>query len=58
MNIFSPQTRYCPNCGKQTKDTSLSMHYVLSMMCSERCRQEWEMKYARMILNKEEPNPA
>jgi uncharacterized protein (UPF0212 family) len=53
--IFAPQTHYCPNCGEKQKSAAISMNHVQSMMCSNACREEWELKYARMILGKEEP---
>jgi hypothetical protein len=52
--IFGKQTRYCPNCGRKLYDSNLEMTRVQSMMCSRECREEWELKYARSILGKNE----
>jgi hypothetical protein len=49
------QYRHCPNCGKLLYDAGLTMGHVKSLMCSNGCREEWELKYARMILGKDEP---
>ena len=51
--IFSPQERFCPNCGERLFDAALNNNHVKSLMCSNVCREEWELKYARMILGKE-----
>jgi hypothetical protein len=50
--LFGEQHRFCPNCGKALYDTRLTMDHVKSMMCGDACREDWEMKYARMILGK------
>jgi NADH pyrophosphatase NudC (nudix superfamily) len=50
---FGKQCRFCPNCGQGMYDTALSMNHVQSMMCSDECRKEWELKYARMVLGKD-----
>lgn len=49
------QHRHCPNCGKPLYDDRLDMKHVMSMMCSDKCRVEWELKYARMILRQNAP---
>ena len=49
------QHRYCPNCGVHLYDNNLSMNHVKSLMCSDKCRNEWELKYAGMILRKDAP---
>lgn len=46
------QYRYCPNCGKEHYDTRLTTNHVLSMCCDHECREQWQMKYARMIMGK------
>ncbi len=33
-------------------DAVLNMSHVMSMLCSEECRREWSIKYARMVLGK------
>ncbi len=52
---FGKQHSFCPNCGRHKYDTLLTMAHVLSMMCSDACREEWELKYARCILGKDAP---
>lgn len=52
--LFGRQFRYCPNCGKQLYDAVIEMNHVQSMMCSKQCREEWEMKYTRSILGKDD----
>ena len=51
--IWGKQDRYCPNCGKHHYDERLTDKHVLFMCCDEKCRNEWEMKYTRMILGKD-----
>ena len=53
--ISGKQIRYCPNCGAKHYDQRLEMKHVLSMCCDEECRKEWNLKYARMIVGKDEP---
>ena len=53
--MYSPQGLFCPNCGEQLYGSALNMEHVNSPMCSETCREEWALKYARMLLGKEEP---
>lgn len=43
------QHYHCPNCGKALYGVIL-MDHVKSLMCGKECRDEWELKYARMIL--------
>lgn len=52
--FWGKQRRYCPNCGKEHYDTKISTDHVKSMCCDEKCRSEWELKYARMILGHDE----
>jgi hypothetical protein len=56
--MFGKQHRYCPNCGKHIYDAGLSMKHVQAMQCSDKCREEWSLKYARMVVgqNAEEDN--
>lgn len=44
---------HCPNCGVQLYGARLTMDHVKSLMCSQQCRDEWEYKYACMILRKD-----
>lgn len=53
MGYFGKQHRYCPNCGAHHYDDKLSDDHVKSMCCDDACRQEWELKYTRMILGKD-----
>lgn len=50
---WGKQTRYCPNCGKKHYDTLVSTNHVLSQCCDSVCRDEWEIKYTRMIMGKD-----
>lgn len=50
---WTPQERFCPNCGKRHYDDRLTMSHVKSMCCDADCRVEWEKKYACMLLGKE-----
>jgi len=52
--MWGKQNRYCPNCGKHHYDSKISVSHVKSMCCDEKCRTEWEYKYARMVLGKDE----
>lgn len=52
--FWGKQRRYCPNCGKEHYDTKINMDHVKSMCCDKKCRDEWELKYARMILGHDE----
>lgn len=52
MAYLGKQYRHCPNCGEKLYDDKLCMDHVKSMMCSKQCIDEWELKYARMILKK------
>jgi hypothetical protein len=49
------QHRHCPNCGVPLYDAALSMNHVKSLMCGRECREQWELKYAAMILRKDAP---
>jgi len=49
---FSHQPYFCANCGAPKMDAVLNMSHVMSMLCSEECRREWSIKYARMVLGK------
>lgn len=51
--MFGKQEYYCANCGGKQCDTKLSCNHVKSMLCSDECRAEYELKYARMILGKD-----
>lgn len=51
--LFGKQYRFCPNCGVKLYDTGISTTHVLSMMCGDACRREWQMKYAAKILGKD-----
>jgi len=53
MSLFGKQFFHCPNCGWRQYATHLSNTHVKSMMCSDQCRDEWEQKYASMILGKD-----
>lgn len=48
--IFGKQHRYCSNCGAHHYDDKVCVTHVLSMCCDAKCRDEWELKYTRMIL--------
>lgn len=50
---FGKQFRYCPNCGTRHYDDKVSVDHVKSMCCDNTCREEWELKYARMVLGKD-----
>jgi predicted nucleic acid-binding Zn ribbon protein len=50
---FGKQHRHCPNCGRAIYDDCITLDRVLPLMCNDDCRQEWQLKYARMILGKE-----
>jgi len=54
MSFFGKHTRYCPNCGDKLYDEKIEMKHVMSMMCSNECRDEWQIKNTRMILGKSE----
>ena len=57
MSYFGKQHRFCPNCGKHHYDERISVDHVKSMCCDAACRDEWELKYARMVLRKDaDPN--
>lgn len=49
---FSHQPYFCANCGAPKMDAVINMTHVMSMLCSEACRREWSIKYARMVLGK------
>lgn len=51
---FGKQEHFCLNCGIIQYDSNLSMDHVLSQMCSDFCREEYRMKYARMIIGKDQ----
>lgn len=51
---FGKQHRHCPNCGLHIYDDKVSTTHVLSMMCCAQCREEWQMKYAGMVLGKDD----
>ena len=57
--ITAPQHYYCPNCGRWMRDGRLNTTHVLSLMCSDFCRDEWQKKYASLILGRtyEEAKP-
>lgn len=55
--MFGKQYHYCPNCGSRLYDDSLSMKHVMSMMCSDACRDQWRVKYTRCILGKSDETP-
>lgn len=55
MFVFGKQTRYCPNCGAKHYDSNIYTNEVVSMCCDFDCREEWEMKYTRVILGKDGP---
>jgi NADH pyrophosphatase NudC (nudix superfamily) len=44
------QIRFCPNCGTQHFDTLIEMKHVKCMCCNNTCRDEWRIKYDRVIL--------
>jgi len=50
--IFGKQYYYCANCGTRLYDSTLTMKHVMSMLCSKECRDEYELKYTRMVLGK------
>lgn len=50
MALLGKQYFHCPNCGEKQYSNHLSNTHVKSLMCSDECRKEWELKYARMIL--------
>ena len=52
--IWGKQNRYCPNCGKQLYDDRVGMNHVLSLMCGIACIKDWQTKYARKILGKDD----
>lgn len=52
MNL-GKQYYYCINCGIKQYTGNLSMSHVKSMLCSDKCREEYELKYARCILRKD-----
>lgn len=56
MSFYGKQHRYCPNCGKHLYDDNVSVNHVRSMMCSDKCRDEWSYKYVGKILGKDAPN--
>lgn len=51
---WGKQHHYCLNCGKHQYDDRLSMTHVLSLMCSPECLHEWNTKYARKILGRDD----
>lgn len=58
--IYGKHLRFCPNCGGRHYDDRLSTTHVLSMMCDKGCREEWQRKYAAMILGHDgnaDPDP-
>jgi hypothetical protein len=58
--MFGTVNLYCPICGirfrwgnkNATHGTYYHRHW--GVVCSRACREEGEMKYARMILHKDE----
>jgi len=53
MGLFGKQYYFCPNCGDCFYDTKVTSQYVSPLLCSDECRKEWEIKYARSILGKD-----
>ena len=51
---FGKQTVYCINCGKKQYTNQLSKTHVLSLMCSSACRADYDLKYARCVMGKNE----
>jgi hypothetical protein len=49
------QYRFCPNCGKPLFDERITVGHVTSLMCSDRCRDEWKIKYSQMLLGQDGP---
>lgn len=47
---WGKQYRFCPNCGRAHYDDLIQMDHVLSMCCDEKCRKQWNYKYAAKIL--------
>lgn len=57
MNWQGKQYFHCPNCGGKQYGGQLNNNHVKSLMCSYQCLNEWELKYARMILGKSADDP-
>ena len=49
--MLQKQEYFCPNCGCRMTDI-INTDHVPSLLCSAFCREEWQMKYACMILGK------
>ena len=49
---MKPQHYKCPNCGADKFDSFINMNHVLSLMCSDECRKEFNLKYSSMIVGK------
>ena len=57
---FGNQIRYCPNCGRKHFDNKVTYKNPISLCCDNKCISEWEKKYTRSILGKdnlENPKP-
>lgn len=53
MGYFGKQHRFCPNCGQHLYDDRVGTERVTALCCSKECRDDWELKYARMVLRKD-----
>ena len=54
---YGKQYRFCPNCGRAHYDGVIQMSHVKSMCCNNKCRDEWERKYAASILGHDAEEP-
>jgi hypothetical protein len=51
------QTWYCPNCGTKHFDERLmNTTRGQAANCSQECARAWEVKYANLILGRDEQN--
>lgn len=55
MGLHGNQYHFCSNCGTRLYDSTINMDHTMSLLCSDSCREQWRLKYARMILGKDAP---